>query len=211
MFTGIIKETGVVRNFRPAGDVSKLDIESVGLHKDIGIGDSVAANGVCLTLTGKDRRLLLFDVTGETLKKSTLAGLKTGDRVNLEPAVSSDGAFGGHFVTGHVDCVGTIRDAGKTNEYVISVGFPENFSHLVVEKGSVAVDGVSLTAGEVTPDSFRVYIIPHTLKTTTLGAKKRGDPLNIEFDIIGKYCARFLAAGRPVFRITDAFLRDKGF
>ena len=211
MFTGIIKEIGVVRNFGRAGDVSKLDIESVSLHKDIGIGDSVAVSGVCLTLTGKGRNLLSFDVIDETLKRSNLAGLRTGACVNLEPAVRTDGAFGGHFVTGHVDCVGTIREIRKANEHMMSVGFPENFSHLVVKKGSVAIDGVSLTVGEVTRDSFNVYIIHHTLKATTLGIKKKGDPLNIEFDIMGKYCARFLETAGTGSRITEDFLKDKGF
>ena len=211
MFTGIIKEIGGVKNFGRAGGIRKLDIESSVLCLDAGIGDSVAVNGVCLTLTGKGRGLLSFDVMGETIKRSTLDGLKTGDPVNLEPAVRADGSFGGHFVTGHVDCVGTIRDISKANKYMMSVGFPENFSHLVVEKGSVAVDGISLTIGEVGRDYFSVYIIPHTLKATTLGVKKKGDRLNIEFDIIGKYCARFQATKKPVSRITESFLKDRGF
>jgi len=211
MFTGIIKEIGVIKDFSRAGNVRRLAIESSILHKNIDIGDSVAANGVCLTLTGKERGLISFDVMGETLDRSALSGSRTGDRVNLEGAVRAQGSFGGHFVTGHIDCVGKVISVNKADGYVISVGFPDNFSHLVVEKGSVAVDGVSLTAGEVFRGAFNIYIIPHTLKATTLGIKKKGDLLNIEFDIIGKYCARFLESAAPRSRITEGFLRDRGF
>lgn len=207
MFTGIIKEIGRVRGLNRSGIICKLDIESGEIHKTAGTGDSVAVNGVCLTLTGKNKNILSFDVMDETLRKTVLGALANNDPVNLEGSVRADGTFGGHFVTGHVDCVGRIKEIRKGG---ISIEIPSDLAHLVVEKGSVCMDGVSLTVGDIRNNVFTVYLIPHTLKTTTLGFKKSGDALNIEFDIIGKYCARLIEKS-PASRISEGFLKAKGF
>lgn len=210
MFTGIIKEVGAVRGLGRSGGVGRLDIESGAIYKTAGTGDSVAVNGVCLTLTGRNKNILSFDVMDETLRKTALERLANNDPVNLEGAVMADGAFGGHFVTGHVDCVGRIREIKKGGEFKLTIEVPIGFAHLFVEKGSVSVDGVSLTVSGIRDNAFDVYIIPHTLKSTTLGSKKTGDALNIEFDIIGKYCSRFFEKS-SASRINKSFLRSKGF
>lgn len=210
MFTGIIREIGTVRGLGRSGSSRRLDVGSGAIYKTAGIGDSVAVNGVCLTLTGKNKNTLSFDVMDETLRKTALAVLADNDPVNLEGAVRADGAFGGHFVTGHIDCVGRIKEIKKSGEFKISIEVPREFIHLLVEKGSVSMDGVSLTVGAIRNNAFDVYIIPHTLKATTLGSKKTGDALNIEFDIMGKYCAR-LFEKCSASRISEGFLREKGF
>lgn len=208
MFTGIVKELGVVQRFDRAGSAYSLEIASKDICGKAAVGDSVAVNGVCLTVVERKRDALSFDVMKETISRSTLETLKRGDRVNLEDSLKADGSLGGHFVLGHVDCVGKIRQISrkKTGEFSIEVEMPEGFSRLVVEKGSVALDGVSLTVGETAADSFTVHLIPHTLKTTTLGFKAAGGGLNVEFDIIGKYIA-----GRKSSILTEEFLRRNGF
>lgn len=210
MFTGIVKESGTVRKFVKNGPSYRLEVGSSGLYKDAGIGDSISVNGVCLTLVEKNKNVMSFDVMEETVKRSTLSGLKAGDGVNLEDSLKAGGAIGGHFVQGHIDCVGRITNIGKGGEAQnIEIEFPSEFKKLIVGKGSVAIDGVSLTVGDVSGDRFTVYIIPHTLKVANLGSRRSGDMVNLEFDIIGKYMARFdeLKAGG----VTERFLKDKGF
>lgn len=214
MFTGIVKEIGIVKRFDRTGSVHSLEIETKMFNKT-GIGDSIAVNGVCLTVTSKYADALSFDVMEETLQRSTLKDAKRGEEVNLEDALSPDGKLGGHFVLGHIDYVGKISDVTENNNlFSMEVEMPEKFRNLVVEKGSVALDGVSLTVGKIGKGSFRVYLIPHTSKTTTLGSKRKGDGLNVELDIIGKYAARASGGDRPatqLSRITEDFLRQKGF
>jgi len=211
MFTGIVKELGVVRRVNRAGGLYKLEVESAVISRDINAGDSVAVNGVCLTLTGRKNAILSFDVMAETIARSHLASLKEKDRVNLEGALKAGDSLGGHFVTGHIDCVGTVRAIKKSGgEFLMEVGFPERFAGLVVEKGSVSLDGVSLTVGSAGRGSFEVYLIPHTLKVTTLASAKAGDGINVEFDLIGKYIAR-LKETEGHSAITEEFLRGKGF
>jgi riboflavin synthase len=153
---------------------------------------------------------LSFDVMEETVRRTALAGLRPGDAVNLEGSLKAGGGIDGHFVLGHVDCVGTVETIRKADDdFVMRLAIPAGFGHLVVEKGSVAVDGVSLTVGEAGDRAFSVYLIPHTLKETTLGSRKAGSSVNIEFDIIGKYIARLNAAGRHA--ITEDFLKSEGF
>jgi len=191
MFTGIIKGMGRVRGISGLGSVYKLSVEAEEIASGAAIGDSIAVNGVCLTLTAKERGVINFDVMGETIKRTTLGKLRPQDSVNLEGALKAGGPISGHFVTGHIDCVGRIRDVRRTaGDVSLEVVFPEGYEKLVVEKGSVALDGISLTIGKVSGNSVIVHIIPHTLKMTTLGAKKAGDEVNIEFDIIGKYIAK---------------------
>ena len=188
MFTGIVKELGKVRRISGLGGLYKLSVEAKDTTGELNTGDSVSVNGVCLTLTGKDKNVLDFAVMGETFRRTNISKLKTGEAVNLESALRAGDPMGGHFVTGHIDCVGRIREIRRTgDEYSIEVAFPEEYKKLVVEKGSIALDGISLTVGIVGNGGARVHIIPHTLKVTTLGSKRSGDEINIEFDIIGKY------------------------
>jgi len=191
MFTGIIKELGVVRRVSGLGNIYKLSVEAKDIAAGLKIGDSVSVNGVCLTLTAKSGNVLDFDVMAETMRKTGLGKLGPQDPVNLEDALRAGEPVGGHFVAGHIDCVGRIKDIRRSSgEVSIEISFPEEFSALVVEKGSVSLDGVSLTVGKVLKNGIIVYMIPHTLNITTLGKKRAGDGINIEFDLIGKYVAR---------------------
>ena len=211
MFTGIVKELGIVRGFNRAASVYTLDVASAAVSKDLAVGDSVSVNGVCLTLVSKSGGVLSFDVVEESVRRTALETLKIADKVNLEDSLRCGGPLGGHFVQGHVDCIGKVKkveNSGK--EFILTVEIPSEFGHLIVEKGSVAIDGISLTVGEVGRGHFSVYIIPHTLKVTNLGARRAGDKVNIEFDIIGKYLARFRELDGET-RITERFLKENGF
>lgn len=190
MFTGIIKELGRVHAISGLGNIYKLSIEAKDIANSLTIGDSVAVNGACLTLTDKNKNILKFDVMTETMRRTGLGKLGPGNMVNLEDALKAGSSISGHFVTGHIDCVGNIRDIKHSSDEVsIEVTFPEEYSALVVQKGSIALDGISLTVGKAFKNSVIIYIIPYTLKMTTLGAKRIGDGVNIEFDLIGKYVA----------------------
>lgn len=210
MFTGIVKELGLVRRLDARGSLYSLDISCPGICENAGIGDSVSVNGVCLTVARKTPGLLHFDVMAETIRRTALAGLGNQEAVNLESSLKVGGGLDGHFVLGHIDCVGTVREIfRKGDEFTMRIAFSGDFDQLVVEKGSIAIDGVSLTVGEARRGVFSVYIIPHTLKETTLGSKKSGSSVNIEFDIIGKYIAKLNNAKRS--GITEGFLQEKGF
>ena len=211
MFTGLIKELSGVRNFTRSGNVYRLEVASKIVSKNAVIGDSVAVNGTCLTLVEKHAGVLGFDVMDETVRRTALSSVKAGGSVNLEDSLRAGSPLGGHFVLGHVDCVGEVRGIENSGgEYVIEIAFPAEFNHLVVEKGSITLDGISLTVGEAARGSLKVYIIPHTLKMTSLNSKRKGDKVNIEFDIIGKYLSRFreLEKGKGV---TEQFLKQVGF
>lgn len=211
MFTGLIAEMGIVRDFARSGGLYRLEVGSNVIFEDAVTGDSVSINGACLTLTGKKPGVLCFDVMEETVRRTSLSSLGAGDKVNMEGALKAGKALGGHFVLGHVDCVGTIRRIEDSRgEHVLEIGFPQEFNHLVVEKGSIALDGVSLTVGEAGRGSLRVYIIPHTLKMTNLGARRERDKVNIEFDIIGKYLSRFRSLDKTS-GVTEQFLKQMGF
>lgn len=211
MFTGIIQELGAVQRIGPVGNIYRLDICSKNIYKDVNVGDSVAVNGACLTVTAKTEGILNFDVMAETIRKTSLAELKNKDMVNLEGSLKASGTLGGHFVLGHVDCVGKIKNVRKKgDEFMIRIDFPDKFNRLVVEKGSIAVDGVSLTISGIDMNALDVYIIPHTLRSTTLNMKNEGDMVNLEFDILGKYIAR-QGKVRAQPRISEEFLKDKGF
>ena len=211
MFTGLIRELKPIRAFTRSGNVYRLEAVSDIIVRDTAIGDSVSINGVCLTLTEKKKDALVFDVMEETVRRTSLASIKIGDKVNLEDSLKAGGPLGGHFVLGHIDCVGKVKKIENAGgEYIIEIKFPEEFSHLVVEKGSVALDGISLTVGEVGRGSFKVYIIPHTLKITNLSSRLAGDTVNIEFDIIGKYLSRFRSLDKKS-GVTEQFLKQMGF
>lgn len=191
MFTGIIEEIGVVKGLNKIGAGALLRIKTAKVYSDAKIGDSISVNGACLSIVEIKDNILGFDVIPETLKRTTIGGLKTNEPVNLERSIKADARIAGHFVTGHVDYKGRINDVIKKTETAgFKVSLPKEFSKFVVEKGSVALDGVSLTVAGITKEDFTVYLIPHTLKNTTFGMKKRGDFINVETDVIGKYIAK---------------------
>jgi len=218
MFTGIIEAIGKVKNLNKTSESLELTIKTGKGFSDIKIGDSIAVNGTCLTVTQKHTPGvcsvdLVFDVIYETYKKTTLSGLRIGAVVNLEQALKADSRLGGHFVSGHVDCVGKIATRkNEKGQVVLAVKIPTEFNNLLIEKGSIAIDGISLTIGEVKKDGFTVYLIPHTLKETTLQDKKAGDEVNIEIDQIAKYVHKFnLSNPSPKSQITPSFLKKHGF
>ena len=214
MFTGIVKEVGRVRGIAKAGDLYKLSIESKTVGERSDIGASISINGVCLTVTNKEKGIIHFDAVEETVRKTNLGDLISGNEVNLEDSLKTGEAMGGHFVLGHVDCVGRIIDIRKHGREDVSmkISVPKEFACLIVKKGSVALEGISLTVGEITGNQFEAHLVPHTLKSTTLGLKSAGDALNIEFDIVGKYVARLLEGTTPAAgNLTEDFLRENGF
>jgi riboflavin synthase len=198
LFTGIIEEVGEVAALDHRGDSAVLTIRASRIAADLDHGASVAVNGVCLTVVGRrgdDRNAIDFDVMGETLKRSVIGTLQVGDRVNLERAVRADARLDGHVVQGHVDGTGVVvsRTPGDAWE-AVRFGLPSELARFVAEKGSIAVDGVSLTVTGVGPDWFEVGLIPETLRATTLGRRAPGDPVNIEVDVLAKYVARLMEA-----------------
>lgn len=193
MFTGIISEMGEITAMQRKGGIVHLSLKAYTVSRDAGPGDSISVNGVCLTVVDKNDKVLSFDLSDETLRSTNLGNLKTGDRVNLEPSLRPDSRLGGHFVTGHVDGVGRIRSKTNRGETIkFEIEAPKAVTDLLVEKGSVAVDGISLTVVDVLLDGFTIVIIPHTARVTTIGFKGPGDTVNLEADIIGKYVAKFL-------------------
>ncbi|PIW67417.1 MAG: riboflavin synthase, partial [Candidatus Omnitrophica bacterium CG12_big_fil_rev_8_21_14_0_65_42_8] len=190
MFTGIIEEIGAVKGISKSSTGAVLKIKTEKIYVDAKLGDSIAMNGACLSVIAVNINILSFDVIPETLKRTTLSDLKANDPVNLERSMKLDARIGGHFITGHIDYKGRINDIIKNQAGVgFNVSLPKEFSKFVVDKGSVALDGTSLTVAAVSKDNFTVYLIPHTFKNTALGIKKKGDFINVETDIIGKYAA----------------------
>ena len=215
MFTGIVEELGTIRSIRRGAASAVLSIGAEAVLSDLRIGDGVAVNGVCLTATGVDRSGFTADVMHETLQRSSLGALGPGSRVNLERAMAADGRFGGHIVSGHIDGTGTIAERRRDDNAVwYTVSAPPALLRYIVEKGSIAIDGISLTVASVEADRFSVSVIPHTAAVTLLGAKGPGDVVNLETDIIGKYVERLLRpADTPAARsgISLEFLAENGF
>ena len=196
MFTGIIEELGTVKDIGITGNSAQIKLSAEKVLENTRIGDSIAVNGVCLTVTGITSDGFSADVMPETLKRTSLSIVRRGDKVNLERAMAADGRFGGHIVSGHIDGTGTIRDYKKDGNAVwVTISAPDDILKLVVEKGSIAIDGISLTVASVGKKSFTVSIIPHTISNTTLADKKSGDIVNLETDIIGKYVEKLLMTG----------------
>ncbi len=195
MFTGIVEELGEVVELQTGADSVVLTVRGPRVVEDAAHGASIAVNGVCLTVTGWDRETFTVDVMAETLRRSALGALEPGSPVNLERAMRADGRFGGHIVQGHVDATTTIvaREPGEKWE-VVSFALPPALAPYLVEKGSITVDGVSLTVSALEADSFAVSLIPTTLELTTLGRKGVGDEVNLEVDVLAKYVERLLAA-----------------
>jgi riboflavin synthase len=196
MFTGLVEGIGTVGRVSTRGKVKRITLSVPATFMDLKAGDSLAVSGACLTVVAVKKGEVTLEAVPETLKRTTLGKLRTGSKVNLERAVRADSRLGGHFVQGHVDGVGkvtTIRRLGET--WMVTISAPGEILTGLVEKGSVALDGISLTITEVGGDGFGVVLIPHTLKHTTLGSWKAGGEVNIEGDILGKYVARHLAPG----------------
>jgi riboflavin synthase len=196
VFTGIIEEVGEIAGLEPSGDSAVLTVAARVVADGVTHGASIAVNGVCLTVVGSGATGLRFDVMGETLERSVLGALDPGDRVNLERAVRADARLDGHVVQGHVDGTGTVisRTPGDAWE-TVRFALPGELARFVAEKGSIAVDGVSLTVSAVGPDWFEVGLIPETLRATTLGGKASGDRVNVEVDVLAKYVARLMEVG----------------
>ena len=216
MFTGIIEETGTVRSVSMHGVSGKIHIGAEFVLEGTQLGDSIAVNGVCLTVTSMTSDGFTADVMAETFRRSNLGSLVTGDVVNLERAMAADGRFGGHIVSGHIDGTGTVSSMRHEGNAVwVEIRTSDDILSLIIEKGSVAIDGISLTVAEVGRDSFSVSVIPHTGANTTLLQKRVGNVVNLENDMIGKYVRRFMDAGAGMSagksRITEDFLRDNGF
>ena len=201
MFTGIVEEAGTVERIQPVANSIRLTVRVCGLARGLKLGASVAVNGCCLTVVkisarGKSR-LLDFDVLQESWRLTNLQFTKAGSLVNLERPLRADGELGGHFVTGHVDGLGKIiRWERSGKDHVLDIAAPPDVMRYIVFKGSVAVDGMSLTVAAVQKKSFRLWIIPHTFEVTALCERKVGDAVNLEADLLGKYAEKFLAARR---------------
>lgn len=219
MFTGIIEEIGSIANIQRTGESFVLTIEAKKVLEDVHLGDSIAVNGVCLTVTSFSVKQFTVDVMPETVKATSLNAIKRGSKVNLERAMAAGGRFGGHFVSGHIDGTGVIKSKQTVDNavyYEIEAN-PELLRYVIL-KGSVAVDGTSLTVFTVTENSFTLSLIPHTLAETVLGLKGSGDIVNLECDMIGKYVGHFLTnlsnnhtKSKSQKGITASFLEDNGF
>jgi len=216
MFTGIIEEIGILQSIKKRTESSVLTIKAEKVLRDTHVGDSIAVNGVCLTVTAMGDSCYQADVMAETMRRSNLGELRPGDRLNLERALAANGRFGGHIVSGHIDGTGTITDFEKEgNATWVCVAAAPKLLRYIVEKGSIAIDGVSLTVAVVDDKSFSVSIIPHTKEETILLKKKIGAVVNLECDIIGKYIEKLLVCPTTEEEnksgISLEFLREHGF
>lgn len=193
MFTGIVEELGIIRKISISGHSGSITIEASKVLEGTRIGDSIAVNGICLTVTSMAGDSFTADIMAETVRRSSLKGAVSGDKVNLERAMAADGRFGGHIVSGHVDGTGTIIGMHREENAVwVTISAEPSIMKFIVEKGSVCLDGISLTVAKVGATDFSVSVIPHTGEETTLLRKKVGSPINIENDVVGKYVERLL-------------------
>lgn len=212
MFTGLIEELGRVAAFEQKGDNARIRIEASVVTEGTANGDSIAVNGVCLTALDVEPASFAADVSKETLDRSTLGGLAVGSAVNLERAVTPTTRLGGHIVQGHVDTRGTFLGAEKSGDFwTVTIGFPPEMSQYLIYKGSVAVEGISLTVAKLSNDSFDIALIPKTWAMTNLSTLKPGDPVNLEADVIAKYVERMIQERVPDSRITRETLEKAGF
>ena len=194
MFTGIIEETGEVISFSTSGDGARLVLKASLVSSDLKIGDSIAVNGCCLTATSLNNDTLTFDLLNETLLRTNLQSATPGSLVNLERALAANARLGGHFVQGHIDCTSPVLTLEKTGaDFRLEIALPATFAQYVVPKGSIAINGISLTVAELKEDSMVLWIIPHTMAVTNLHTLKAGDLVNLEFDMLAKYVERILA------------------
>ncbi|MCI9472270.1 MAG: riboflavin synthase [Lachnospiraceae bacterium] len=215
MFTGIVEEIGTIKKVQKGQHSAILSIQAEKILEDLKIGDSVAVNGVCLTATSLDPHGFTADVMHETLDRSSLAYLKSGSHVNLERAMAADGRFGGHIVAGHVDGMGKIQEIRRDDTAIwYTIQAQPSILRYIVEKGSITIDGISLTVARVSAKDFAISAIPHTVQITTLGKRREGDFVNLENDIIGKYVEKLLTPADPKpaqSRLTKDFLLQCGY
>jgi riboflavin synthase len=195
VFTGIVETTGQIKRTEPTSNGGNRLVIGTELATELAVGASLALNGCCLTVTGVNGSEIRFDLLGETLRRTNLGDLKQGDVINLERPMLANGRFDGHVVQGHIDTTARIESIEPAaSDHRLEVALPESFSRYIVFKGSVAIDGISLTIAELHPDRFVVWIIPHTWQVTNLHQRKPGDHVNLEFDLIAKYVERMLGA-----------------
>ena len=215
MFTGIIRDVGRVKSLRRRGDTAHLEVLAPGLGPELRSGDSVSVNGACLTVTGRDGKGFQADLSRETLERSNLGNLNSGDSINLELPLLPTARLGGHFVQGHVDAVAQVVRIEKQQAFALfRFSLPAGMRAYVVEKGSIAVDGISLTVSGLGEDFFEVAIIPHTLEHTNLSRRNPGDRVNLECDILAKYVEASLSHRRHDGHregLTAQHLRDQGY
>lgn len=214
MFTGIVEETGSIENIQKQGISAVIQIGCSKVLEGTKEGDSIAVNGICLTVVKMNSSSFWADVMTETMNRSSLSGARAGDRVNLERAMAADGRFGGHIVSGHIDGTGRVAAVRmEENAVWYTIETEQALLRYIVEKGSVAVDGISLTVAKVTEKYFQVSVIPHTRQETVLVMKKVGSIVNLECDVIGKYVERFICPKpeKQESTITKEFLQKYGF
>ncbi len=216
MFTGIIEEVGSIEQIKQSGEAIVMTINSKKLLSDVHLGDSIAVNGVCLTVTSFDKERFTVDMMPETVRNTSLRHLNRGSKVNLERAMAAGGRFGGHFVSGHVDGIGEIvKKERQHNAVYYEIKVAPELRKYIIMKGSIAIDGTSLTVFGVTEDTFTISIIPHTLSETIIGLKGPGDIVNIESDMVGKYIEQFIQQrfqeGKNKSTLTASFLEEHGF
>ncbi|WP_270940940.1 riboflavin synthase [Romboutsia lituseburensis] len=214
MFTGIIEEIGIVKDIKKSAKSSKIIIEANKILEKINLGDSISTNGVCLTASGINENYFEADVMAETLRRSNIGKLKIGSNVNLERALCLEGGLGGHIVSGHIDGTGEIISFKKEENAIwLTIKTSKDLLKYIVEKGSIAIDGISLTVAYVDDYKFKVSVIPHTKRETTLLNKNVKDTVNIECDMIGKYIEKLLGLNKKNIKsnLNEGFLKDNGF
>jgi riboflavin synthase len=213
MFTGIIEDKGKVLRMEFRGREKRLTLELLSDLTDVQLGDSINLNGACLTVVGKKGQTIELDLSPETLQKTTLAKVKEGDKVNIERALRLSDRLGGHIVTGHIDGIGAITERIQERDFLhLRIRIPQSVSRYVVQKGSIAIDGISLTVNDYREEEISLTLIPYTLEKTTLINKKVGDEVNVEADILGKYVERLLdREGEKPKGIDLSFLKEHGF
>lgn len=215
MFSGIVEEIGLIKDIKIGARSSKIIVSAGKVFSDLKEGDSISLDGVCMTVSMIIDKEFSVDASFETLKITTLANLKRGDKVNLERAIRFSDRIGGHLVSGHIDGIGSITDRKEAGDFLLlKIKAPHHIIRYSVKKGSIAVDGVSLTINEVGGNFFSVALIPFTIKMATLGSKKIGEDVNLENDLIGKYVEAFLkqGSGQPDKKTIDMeFIKEHGF
>ncbi|MGK0288697.1 MAG: riboflavin synthase [bacterium] len=219
MFTGLVEEVGILNHLTPIGnDQAEISIACKKIQGDLALGDSVAVEGVCLTITRFSENEVVMELSTETVRKTIFGNKKLGDLLNLERALQVGGRLGGHIVQGHVDSLGSLANVHKQGKfYEISFNYPKEIRKYLVNKGSITINGISLTIASLEETSFTVAIIPHTFQGTSLKGLKAGDPIHLETDVLAKYVENLLLYGskeddqKPESKITAQFLQDKGW
>lgn len=211
MFTGIVEEVGLIKEIKAKPEAKRFKISAKKILDDLKVGDSVNINGACQTVIEVDKNVFVVEAMQETLDRTNFGQLKVDESVNLERSLKLSDRLGGHLVSGHIDCVGEIVDViPEKDTHIFKISFPKKYAHLVIEKGSIAVEGISLTVIEVGENYFTVGIIPYTWKNTNLQHKKVCEPVNLEFDLIGKYVQKILNS-KTESKITREYLKEKGW